>query len=903
MGAEKHETGEALRPVIRISVRNLVEFLLRSGDIEEGSGTGGQVEAMQEGSRIHRKIQAQNRKKHPLSYQSEVALSETFHYAEYDFVVEGRADGVDDVGPDMADSGGEAGDGEAGEGREKAGEGNQGHLPLVEEIKGVYRDVKKLEEPELLHLAQARVYAAMLVEQRALEKISVQLTYVNLDTEEVRIFRQTEGKEQLREWFLGLAADYRRWSDFSFYARKERDASIRTLEFPYPYREGQFELAAGVYRSIWHGKPLFLQAPTGSGKTLSTLFPAVKALGEGLVGRVFYLTSKTVTRATAKDTFALFAQGGYLGRTVVITARDRICPLVQEGGQRRCNPNDCPRAEGHYDRINEVLYHCLKGSCGEACSGPIRIFDGSDVSEAAERARVCPYELSLDLALWCDHIICDLNYVFDPVVYLRRFFPERGSGGQGDASKLAGMGGQRDASKLAGSGGQEDASKQTGGGGKKAGAKSEKNLILVDEAHNLVDRGRDMYSAVLYQEEFQHAKRYFPPSYAGIRKHLSAVSRVFGAYRKQASAGAAGEETERSGGWTAFCVLPGVDKLVPPLLRLSSALSEWFEKRLVLPEQDKIRELYFNLRFFLMISEELGEDYAVYAMEDEAGRFFVKLFCLDPGRQISQRLRRCRGAVFFSATMIPMSYYTSLLCKVQEPYAMRASSCFDTKKRIILLGGGVSTLYKRRSPEEFSMYASYCEKIVRAKQGNYMVFFPSYGLLERIGSLIQERLDGEAEFVVQHGEMGLSERDAFLAEFGRPRVQSLVGLCVLGGSFSEGIDLLGERLIGVIIAGLGLPQVSPERQLLKEHFDGEPGGLDGFAVSYAIPGMNRVLQAAGRVIRSAGDVGVIACLDDRFSYPSYQKYFPVEWRDAKRCSINTIEQELRKFWQGLEDVV
>ena len=404
---------------IKISVRNLVEFILRSGDIDNRHGRAAQKEAMQEGSRIHRKIQ----RRMGADYQPEVPLKIEVNREKYVLQIEGRADGVI------------VRDGQT----------------MIDEIKGVYQDVNLLEAPIPVHLAQAKCYAYILAEQQGLSEISVQLTYCNLDTEEISRFQEHYAFEELSQWFLSLALSYDKWADFQFEAKKERDLSIEGLEFPFPYREGQKELAAGVYRTISRGKNLFIQAPTGTGKTITTVFPAVKAVGQGLADKIFYLTARTVTRTVAKEAFDLLRCQGYQGRVLSITAKEKLC-LCEE---MDCNPVHCPYARGHYDRVNDAVFDMLLRE---------RDFTREILLAQAERFQVCPFEMCLDASLWVDDIICDYNYVFDPNVYLKRFFAE---GIKGDY------------------------------------------LFLVDEAHNLVERGREMYSAVLYKEDFLKYKKIF----------------------------------------------------------------------------------------------------------------------------------------------------------------------------------------------------------------------------------------------------------------------------------------------------------------------------------------------------------------------------------------------------------
>ena len=418
---------------IRISVRNLVEFILRSGDIDNRKGGMADKEAMQLGSRLHRKIQGQMdagyRAEVPLKYVETFALSGSRNGTEggeehrYELSVEGRADGI------FMEDGQE----------------------IIDEIKGIYRPLSFLEEPVAVHLAQAKCYACIYAMQKDLPEVGVQMTYCNLESEEIRRFPSHYSTEELKEWFEQLISEYRTWCEFQILWKEKRQASIRTIRFPFSYREGQKDLAAAVYRTIQRKKKIFIQAPTGVGKTISTVFPAVKAVGEGLGEKIFYLTAKTITRTVAEEAFGLLKQQGLFYKVVTLTAKEKICPLEEA----ECDPVHCPYAKGHFDRINDAVFEMLKETDD---------FSREALLRQSEKWKVCPFELSLDVSIWVDAVICDYNYVFDPTAHLKRFFGE-GSGGKGSY------------------------------------------IFLIDEAHNLVERGREMYSALLWKEDLLEAKR------------------------------------------------------------------------------------------------------------------------------------------------------------------------------------------------------------------------------------------------------------------------------------------------------------------------------------------------------------------------------------------------------------
>ncbi len=795
------------RPQIHISVRNLVEFVIRSGDIDDRIGGGNPIAAMQKGAKIHRKIQ---RRMGP-TYHAEVPLAFLISYDDYDLAIEGRADGIimDDTLRLSADN---ADDNEA--------DGAALYI-CIDEIKGVFSDVEAMTEPDEVHLAQAKCYAYILSEQKDLPFLDVQMTYVNLDTEEIRRFVIHQKKEELKTWFYGIVALYKRWADFSYYWRITRENSVLALQFPFSYRPGQEKLCRDVYLSIKREKTLFIQAPTGTGKTLSTVFPSLKAMGDGLVDRIFYLTAKTVTRAVARDTFFLLQNEGLECKTVLLTAKDKICPL----NERKCNPDDCPYAKGHFDRINDAVYDLLTEE---------NMFDRERILRHAKERMVCPFELSLDLSSWCDAIIGDYNYVFDPNVYLKRFFAE---------------------------------------------GSAEKYVFLVDEAHNMIERARQMYSATLVKEDFLSVKKLFSTYNGGIPSALTNCNKILLEWKKQSDG---------------MLLLSDIDAFIFAVSRLAAAMEKFFEKHIDLPHKDEIRDFYFEVRNFLNITEGLDENYRIYCDSMENGSFYIRLLCVDPSFQLQQRIHLARTCVFFSATLLPVNYYKRLLCREDDPYAVYAKSIFDENNRLVVIGKDVSSRYKRRGAKEYDRFAEYVRAVCTAKRGNYMIFGPSYRFLKEVYDRVIEMNLSATTLLLQQAAMDEWEREDFLKAFDEKRDDSLLGFCVMGGVFSEGIDLTGSRLIGAVILGCGLPMVTNERNLISDFFDAGDG--EGFAYAYLYPGMNKVLQAAGRVIRTTEDVGVIALLDERFLYSEYQRIFPREWTHTAVGNVSDVEQKIIAFW-------
>lgn len=825
---------------VRISVRSLVEFILRSGDIDNRRAASPE-NAMQEGGRIHRMIQ---RRMGP-SYQAEVSLSYAYDAGEYEIVVEGRADGI------ITETWREALPQPAIE--EKAADGEETRLVVtpgqeqsvqkvtvtIDEIKGTYHDLKKMKAPVPVHLAQAKCYAYIYATQKKLSAIRVRMTYCHIETEEIRYFHEEFLYEELQTWFGELMVQYRKWADYQFAWQKCRQESIREMEFPFPYREGQKELATYVYQTIYHKRKLFIEAPTGAGKTISTVFPALKAMGEGMCERLFYLTAKTITRTVADDAITLLREQGLKLKSVILTAKDKICFMEET----ECNPVSCPYAKGHYDRVNEAMYDLLTH---------VDNFTREQIEAYAQKYQVCPFELCLDMSLFADAVICDYNYLFDPHVYLRRFFAE--------------------------------------------GIRGE-YIFLVDEAHNLVERGRDMYSALLCKETFLELKKTVKAYDERIAKNLDKCNKEMLALKRECEGCRVIEQT---------------DALVRALMRLGAAIEDYLEDHEDSPVRADILSFYFEVSHFLEMYELADENYVTYSELREDGSFIVKLFCVNPAGNLKNCMRRGRSTILFSATLLPIQYYKTLLGAEEGDYEVYARSVFRPDKLGLYIGSDVTSRYARRGDAEYYRIAAYIHNVIEKRQGNYMAFFPSHTFLQRVFEIFQKyfNAEGEVECILQESHMDEESREAFLNRFRGnedcdlqsliqmdievEEERSLLGFCVMGGIFGEGIDLKNDSLIGAIIVGTGLPQVCNERELLKKYFDG--WGENGFNYAYRYPGINKVLQAAGRVIRTVDDFGIVALLDERFLSPAYQRLFPREWQERVVVTVDQIGRKVERFW-------
>ena len=777
--------------IIRISVRSLVEFILREGDIDNRVSGSMEKDAMLLGGKIHRKIQSRM----GTNYTAEVPLKIQMPCDGFVLQIEGRADGV------LKDDG----------------------KVLIDEIKGILRSLEHLEAPVPVHLAQAKCYAYIYAVQNSLKCIDVQMTYCQMETEEIRRFCQEFEFQELQTWFQDLVTQYEKWAKFEIEWRNVRNDSIRQIEFPFPYREGQRDLVASVYRTILRKKKLFIQAPTGVGKTMATVFPAVRAVGEGLGEKIFYLTAKTIMRTVAEQAFSLLKEKGLLYKTITLTAKEKIC-FCEEA---ECNPDACPYAKGHFDRVNDAVFDLITHS-GD--------WSREVLEEQAKKHMVCPFEMSLDVSNWADAVICDYNYAFDPQAHLKRFFSESGKG---------------------------------------------EYLFLIDEAHNLVERGREMYSASLYKEDLLEVRKLVKAEDPKLAKGLSECNQQFLELKR---------ECEH------YQILKSVSHIALKLMNVLSKLEDYLEECKDAEKKKRVLDFYFAVRSFLNIHDIMDENYVIFSEMMEDGRFQIKLFCVNPAVNLQNYLEQGNSTIFFSATLLPVHYYKKLLSVEKDDYAVYAHSSFPQENKFLFIGTDVSTRYTRRGESTYQRFARYIAVMAEQKKGNYMAFFPSYRFLEEVHTCFLECVDHEVDSICQVSYMDEEQREEFLEEFEQEREKSLVAFCVMGGIFSEGIDLTDDKLIGAVIAGTGLPQVCTEREILKQYFNA--ADMDGFDYAYLYPGMNKDLQSAGRVIRTESDRGVILLLDDRFRAMRYREVFPREWQQYQLGSVKNLEQEIRTFWES-----
>ena len=776
-----------MNKIIKISIRNLVEFIMRHGSIDNRYTSS--IKAI-EGIRGHQRVQ----KSYGDNYTAEVPLKYTLTYEDLEIMVEGRADGI------LIED-------------EKT---------IIDEIKTTTKDLLLIDEnTNPLHWAQAKCYGYIYSMQNELDNIDIQITYYNIDTKSTRILRQSYTLKELEEFFFWLIDEYKAWAQLENDWVNKRNESIKKLKFPFKnYRPGQRELAVRVYKSITDSKKCFAQAPTGTGKTISTLFPAIKAMGEDKTSKIFYLTAKTITREVAQNTISLMRKKDLKLKAVTITAKEKICKMDEVN----CNPEYCPYANGYFDRINNSLKDIL---------AKYNDYSKDNIEKISEEYMLCPFELSLDLTNLSDVIICDYNYVFDPRVYLKRFFD----------------------------------------------TKTTDYTFLIDEAHNLVDRAREMYSATLNEEKFVKVKKLISKKDKRITKVIKEIQSYFEDKLDDLTTVDENDLVESEAPLELCEILSSFIKFVDEYLARTNE------------ENEELMDLYFDVYSFLSISDFYDKNYTTIYTKTFNG-INIKIYCVNPQKVIEEKMKKAKSNIIFSATLIPMDYFMKMYSYDEEDFIINLKSPFDVKNRLLMIGDNVATTYNKRFETSCDI-ASYIANCVQAKKGNYMVFFPSYKYMELVFEKMKENYP-DINTSIQESNMSEEEKEEFLSMFDEDNKETHVGFCVLGGHFSEGIDLTNDKLIGVIIVGVGMPQIGIERDIIKDHMKDSNKGFD-YACVY--PGMIKVLQAAGRCIRTDDDKGVILLLDKRYSQRIYQSLFPYEWypnfRVRKSDDVKTL---CEKFW-------
>ncbi len=773
---------EALSRAHAVNVRTLAETYYEGGDLFSDFN---RVERMQEGLKAHVATQAE----YPPEYRAEVPVRLECVVSGVKLIVQGRADGL--ILSDGACT--------------------------VEEIKTTRMNPTSINADDYpVHWAQAQIYAHILCETEDIQVATVRLLYVNLSGAR-SAFTRAYTRERLRELFYMYATVYALrlaqaddWKGVSL-------PSMRALDFPFDaYRAGQREMAARAYLAIRDKRKIIIEAPTGIGKTAAALFPALKALGEEKIETIFFLTARTTGRKAAEDALALMRSRGLSARSVTISAKKKLCPMDEV----RCNPEICPYARGYFDRQQRAIEESWREQS----------LKSERIEEIAAKYGLCPFELSLTLAETAEVVICDYNYVFDPMVRLRRFFDRRGS-----------------------------------------------YALLIDEAHNLETRARDMYSAEMRADEISALRREVGRIDGKDCELYKALTKLYRALDKA-------EAPELR------CELPL--KLLDAAKEFSDVAKDFFARDC--QYHSRFMELYFNVLTFIRASGEFDDKTHKTMITPEGKRSNVKLWCWNPTDMIAAGMKRMQGVILFSATLTPITHYARMLSLDLDKgdQALTLKSPFP-QENLFTARVNVSTRYRSREDTALTV-AKAIHDLAVSKTGNYLACFPSHAYLNRIADIFKAAYH-DVRVHVQTRDMSESERTEYISEFTEARNESMVAFVAMGGVFSEGIDLPGDRLIGAAIVGVGLPQLCFEREALKALYDEE--SENGYATAYVYPGIGKCLQAAGRVIRTENDRGAVLFIDDRYYQKEYARLLPKNYR-MKSLSPGDIAPTIREFWEN-----
>ena len=772
---------------LTLSVHQLVDFLLRTGDIDNRVFNRS---SMTEGSRLHSVYQA----KQSSNYLAEFPLKMSFNVDEVNIVLEGRADGII-----------------------KRSEKEY----IIDEIKTTVEDLQIFHDDNLeWHLGQAKCYAYMFAKQTNLEYIGIKLTYIRQGKEKEQLIDSyTFNILELEQFVVKLLNEYLAFYNIIFNKIAKRNESIEALKFPFnKFRQGQRDLAKYTYAMAKKRGRLFAEAPTGIGKTISTVFPFVKALKDDDNSKIFYLTAKTSGREAAHQAVKLLKENGLSLGDIMITAKDKICFCKGQA----CNPEECPYAKGYYNKIQTVLRYAILNYDD---------FDLQTITQLAYENQICPFELELDLSLFMDVIICDYNYVFDPISYMKRYFDE-------DTSSF---------------------------------------LVLVDEAHNLVDRSRDMYSASLSYKQFLEARKSVCHSKLHkLKLAMSKMSKMFKEYLVD----------PKDGNYILDEFYDYTYKTISSFITTMQDINKNENKEM----SKELLEFYLEVNRFSKILEFYNDHFICY-YEISKDELILHVSCLDASSFLHSSLRRLRGSVLFSATLSPIEYYVDMLGGKKEDAQLILPSPFPVDNLKIIIAPKVSIRYKNRD-SSYQQVADYIKAFVKNKVGNYFIFLPSYEYLTNLMPYID--MD-DVDVYEQDRGMSDEDKEQFLTNFKPHPERTTLGFVIVGGAFGEGIDLVSDRLIGAIIVGIGMPKINFVSDQIMKYYDARE--QSGYNYAYLNPGMNKVMQALGRVIRSETDRGAVLLIDERYLTNDYRDLFKSEWRKYEVAfSPKEVSDILQEFF-------
>ena len=774
---------------IELSVHELVDFVLRKGDIDSRSFNS---MTMQEGTRIHNIYQS----KQGSNYLKEYPLKGIFSYEDSLVYLSGRSDGI-----------------------------ILEEVPIIEEIKSTNCDLNSFfKENEEWHLGQAICYGYLYAIEKGLDKVKIRLTYISQVNNNILkknyCYKTDELLTKIHQYF----DVYFQFARIIETRKNRRNESLSELRFPFSNaREGQMELIDFTKQAIESADSRFAEASTGIGKTMATIFSTLSYLKEDKLDKVFYLCPKNTNFDNAAKALEILNKEGYLLSYTEIRARSKMCPYKLE---KACNPDDCPLTVGYYSKLKDVLKDCLVHE---------NLLNSEIIDKYAEKYDVCPFELSLDFSVYTDFVVCDYNYAFHPISYLRRFF--------------------------------------------EVPDKTYRIFALVDEAHNLIDRARDMFTVTFSEEDYKNLKKelkgYRNPEINKILRKINQDLRLFKQF----------EFNDQP------IILEQLDsKFIQHITKLRSEINvlETDNPKLKLK---KGKDFLIDLYKFIVINDLLNDGFKII-LANKYDNLTIKLFCIDPSSFINKSLFHFLGTLFFSATLTPIDYFQKVNLNRDGFKTISLPSPFNPNNFFLIINDNISIKYKDRD-KTLEEVVKEINIFVSKNVGNYLIFVPSFEYSRKI----EKYFINDSRFVFQTATMTNKDKDEFLANFKENPQESRIGVCVISGSFAESIDLTGDRLIGVVVVGVGLPQVNFENNLVKDFYIQKE--MNGYEFAYMNPGINKVLQALGRVIRTQKDKGSALIIDSRYAQSHYFSVLKDRYKNyTKIKDSNGLIKALNSFYKN-----
>lgn len=770
---------------IKISVRDLVSYVFMSGDL---SSKHMKMDRALLGTLVHQKLQSEMED----NYTKEYSLKEEIDYKDVSFKIEGRADGIikaDDIF-------------------------------IIDEIKSTFKNLDYLREnPSLEHEAQMKVYAYMFSSKNDLKEISGQLRYFNLDTEEVITISYNYNFEELKNFIYDLLDCYLKKAKLIIKHIIDRKTSSKDVEFPFDkYRKNQRNMLIAVYQTILNKSKLFVEAPTGIGKTVSTIFPAVKTLNKVDNSKIFYLTAKSSTKKVAEETMKILIDKGLKLRTVIITAKEKICM----NDVCICEPEFCPYAKDFFSKL-KMAEEILENNY---------MFNREFIESCARKYEICPFELSLDLGYNSDVIVCDYNYYFDPRVALKR----------------------------------DDFNNNSN------------EILLIDEAHNLENRTRSMYSCELSKDKFYELYKLIDSGEykaKSLKKILIKVNKEFLDIKRQM----------KSDKYYIFMQEP--ENFAKVIREFQEKARKWLEDDRY-EANDIFETLFFESIFFLKIYELFDENFIMFSKKTRELSFHIML--INTSEVLRNIFKASYSAILFSATLTPLKFYKQILGGNEEDKILKLGNPFDPDNLKLMVTSNINMKYTLRSGN-IEPICKYVHEFIIAKKGNYIVFFPSYEYLNQVYECYANMYSDD---ILLNNESITEERQFEIINIFNTE-KNIVLFTVVGGVFSEGMDLPDDKLIGAVVIGTGIPKLTFERDLIMEFFDEKY--KSGFDFAYRFMGFNKILQSVGRVIRTEEDRGSVLIIDSRILSNKYRYLYPENWKSYELVkNENELKNKLSEFW-------